>query len=245
MRRFRYKVFTDNILKKFAGSRATPDAIAKFHWPGDQSTLLGTTLGYPFDITNARDAAKLLAAFLLKLPIPGQGAASLRITFVGHSMGCRLILEALGRMTSANAPGVEVVGLMAAASPVDLVKRMARLFKTGNPPRRMLKFFSERDTVLQFGFPPGQLAAFLGGIEVANYDEAVGRHGNPDEFGSKLQTNNEHRDYWWDTGIVAIVVKNIDATTPAPIPAAEKPKRPLLPAAAIAGREMLTRTLPS
>jgi pimeloyl-ACP methyl ester carboxylesterase len=241
-----YGKFIDKLRAQLGGSRDAPDAIAKFHWPGDESTFFGSTAGYAFDINHARDAAQRLATYLTGLPIPG--TASLRITIVGHSMGCRLILEALGRMP--NAQGISLVGLMAAASPVEFVKRGGRLFRTGNPPRRMLKFFSEEDNVLQFGFPLGQWHAYQMQIEDDNYSEAVGRHGHPDEFGREIQTRNGHSDYWPDKKdgidgtIVATLVREIDATIPAPIAVAAVPARTLPPASELASRSLLTRGLP-
>lgn len=239
-----YQTFIGNIRDKLDDSRAAPDAIASFHWPGDESTVFGTTVGYPFDINHARDAASRLATFLVG--VAQRGPPSLRVTMVGHSMGCRLILEALGTLARArNAPGIELVGLMAAASPVDFVKRTGRLFNTGNPPRRMLKFFSEQDMVLQIGFPLGQFLAYQYQIEDDNYDEAVGRHGHPDEYGSGIQTQNGHSDYWKDQTIVAIMVRQIDATAPREIAAPAMPERALPAASGMAGRELATRTLPS
>lgn len=235
-----YGKFLENFQAQLGGSLDAPDAIAKFHWPGDESTFFGSTAGYAFDINHARDAAQRLATYLAGLPIPG--TASLRITIVGHSMGCRLILEALGRMP--NALGISLVGLMAAASPVEFVKRAERLFRTGNPPRRMLKFFSEQDSVLQLGFPLGQWHAFQMQIEDDNYSEAVGRHGNPTEFGSPFPTENGHSKYWSDRSIAAIMVRQIDATIPAPIPVAAVTERELPPATEFAARSLPTRALP-
>jgi esterase/lipase superfamily enzyme len=246
-----YKLFIDNIQNQLGDSREAPDAIAKFHWPGDVSTKLGTTVGYPYDIQNARDAAQRLAEFLVSLPIPGHGPASLRITIVGHSMGCRLILEALGGMTSANAPRIQVVGLMAAASPVGFVEHAGRLFNTGNPPRRMLKFFSEQDTVLQDGFPLGQWLAYRLGKEVDNYAkevgnnaEAVGFHGHPAEFGGAIQRRNKHGEYWKDAYVVKIMVQAIDSTTRTQLPIAETATRSLPAASELAERDLPSRTGP-
>jgi esterase/lipase superfamily enzyme len=238
-----YQIFIDNILPKMQNRNVTPDAIAKFQWPGDESTVFGTTVGYPFDINHALVAATRLATFLKKLPIPNQGAASVRVTFVGHSMGCRLILEALGRMTSGNVPGIEVVGLMAAASPVDFVKRSGRLFATGNPPRQMLKFCSEQDLVLQFGFPLGEWLAYQYQIENNNYSEAIGRYGHPDEFGARFPRPNGHSDYWKDQTVVDIVLKTIDATLPTMLPQAEIAERSLPPENEIAERNLPRRTM--
>jgi esterase/lipase superfamily enzyme len=239
-----YQLFVDNMRKAF-GERTSsaPDTIAKFHWPGDESTMLGTTVGYPLDIRHARDAAQRLAIYLARLPVPGSGA-SRRITIVGHSMGCRLILEALGQVSATSVPSIAIVGLMAAASPVDFVRRNGRLFRTGNPPRRMVKFFSEQDLVLQVGFPLGQWLAFQWQIEDDNYVEAIGRFGHPDEFGSPQRTRNGHSDYWGDQKIVTFLVQQIDATTRTQLAAAETPSRGLQPASKLAARGLATRTAP-
>lgn len=239
-----YASLLKNMLPRLTESNVGPDAIAKFHWPGDESTVFGTTVGYAFDINHARDAATRLATFLKRLPIPNQGAASVRITFVGHSMGCRLILEALGGLSSGNVPGIGVVGLMAAASPVEFVKRSGRLFETGNPPRRMLKFCSEQDIVLQIGFPLGQWHAFQLQIENDNYSEAIGRFGHTDEFGTRLpRPNNGHGDYWKDKVVAQILLQQIDPTLRTTIPEAQSLERSLPPEREINERNLARHTM--
>lgn len=208
-----YKLFIDNLLESIrrGGSRNGPDLVAKFHWPGDVSTMLGTTAGYPLDITNARTAAERVAALFNRLV---RARPALRITLVGHSMGCRLILEALKRHGQQQLAAVGVVGLMAAASPVEFCERNGRLFPTGQPPRHMLKFFSEQDSVLQFAFPLGQWLAYQWQIEDDNYSRAMGRHGDPPEFGRTIsRPQNKHGDYWRDDAIPRHIMLAIDPTT--------------------------------
>lgn len=239
-----YEVFLKNMTEAF-GDRTSvaPDTVGKFHWPGDESTLFGSTVGYPYDINHARDAADRLATYLLELPIAGSGFLR-RFTMVGHSMGCRLLLEALGRLVNANPPGIAIVGLMAAASPVEFVRRNGRLFRTGSLPRQMLKFFSEQDRVLQVGFPLGQWLAYQWQIEDANYSEAIGRFGHPDEFGSAQRTRNGHSDYWGDAKIVTFLVQQVDATTRTALATVEIPERALETAATIPERSLPSRTAP-
>src|SRR4051812_19312340 len=65
-----YGKFLNNILPGLRRSNAAPDAIAKFQWPGDVSMgFWPRAIDYPNDITQARLAAGLLAAFLAQLPI--------------------------------------------------------------------------------------------------------------------------------------------------------------------------------
>ncbi len=234
-----YDTFIGNILNAIGSARVDLDAIAKFHWPGDESTILGSTVGYPFDINHARDAAARLADYLTQIPVP-----TLRVTLVGHSMGCRLILEALGRITSAT-PDIGLVGLMAAASPVDFVRRGARLFRTGNPPRKVLKYFSEQDRVLQIAFPLGQWAAYQYQIEDDNYSEAIGRFGHPPEYASGVPTRNGHSDYWPDRTIAADIAQRIAPMVPRTTPVAALPTRSLETSDRLAPRALPTRSLPT
>jgi esterase/lipase superfamily enzyme len=243
-----YGKFLNNILPGLRRSKVAPDAIAEFQWPGDVSMgFWPRAIDYPIDIRQALLAAQRLATFLATLPIPGRGATSVRITFVGHSLGCRLILEALGNLLPArNAPGVETIGLMAAAAPVDLVRRGARLFATANPPRQAIKFCSEADSVLQFAFPLGQFLARQYQIEPQNYLEAIGRFGNPDEYGSRLpRPNNSHGSYWNDQVVADVMLAHIDPTQRQSAPAAEIGARALPPGAPLATRNLSQRDLPA
>jgi esterase/lipase superfamily enzyme len=238
----RFETFRKKFLEKIGEGRGRPDAIADFHWPGDVSTWLGTTVGYPFDIKNARRAAQLLADLLARLP--DYGPPSVRITFIGHSMGCRLILEALARLPDLSPGEAGFAGLMAPAVPVKLVQRKARLFRTGQHPRSVMKFFSEADWVLQFGFPLGQWLAYQWQIEDDNYAEAVGRFGKPDEYGEASATRNDHGAYWTDSTLVGIVVRRLDATTPRELPISSLPTRTLLAENALLDRDLPSRTAP-
>jgi esterase/lipase superfamily enzyme len=238
-----YGIFTDHILPGLQRSRVGPDAIAQFHWPGDESVgLLPRAAGYATDVSRAFTAAKRLAEFLAQLAALRSDTAPLRVTFVGHSLGCRLILEALNQLSS-GAPTIEVIGLMAAAAPVNLTRRDAALYQTGRAPRQVLKFCSEQDQVLHLAFPLGQFAAFTSGIETANYTEAIGRFGHPNEFGVRSpRPNNGHSDYWKDTVVVDIMLGQIDAKErqlPAP---AELMDRRMATAAGPADRALPTRS---
>ena len=158
-----------------------------------------------------------------------------------------MILESLANLLPiGNAPGVETIGLMAAAAPVELVRRGARLFATANPPRQAIKFCSEADIVLQFAFPLGQFLAHQDQIEPQNYFEAIGRFGNPDEFGSRLpRPNNQHGSYWGDQVVADVMLAHIDPIQHQPVPATEIGARALPPAAPLATRDLSKRDLPA
>jgi esterase/lipase superfamily enzyme len=226
-------------------SRIAPDAIAEFQWPGDEEVFGPNALGYATDIERARDSAQRLATFLARLAALRDGAQPVKVTLVGHSLGCRLIVEALSAIPAASLPSLEVVSLMAAALPVDLVTNGQRLFPTHRLPRRLLKFFSEADTVLQHAFPLGQRWASIRGIEPAFYAEAVGRFGNPREFATGFhRRSNKHGDYWGDAGAALILLETIDPTLRQLLAGAPLAERSLPRASEIAARSLPTRPGP-
>jgi len=228
-----------NALKR---SPLAPDAVAYFHWPGD---LTGGATAYPFDIGQAKNAATSLAAYLETFPSPGGDPRSLRVSLIGHSLGCRLVLEALGElMPRATRPEIVFVGLMAAAVGVGAVDTGGPLQGVAGLPKQLTKFFSTRDWVLFTAFPAGQTAAVpIIGAEEA-HREAVGRNGNPTAFGSGKMTTNGHSDYWPDGVIAEGIVPAMDASvamirpTPAIIPSNVIGSRSLPPPRDIAGRPL-------
>jgi hypothetical protein len=202
-------------------SRVAPDAVAYFHWPGD---LTGGATAYPYDVGQAKDSATTLARYLADIPSPGGDPRSLLVSLIGHSLGCRLVLEALAALApSPRRPEIVFVGLMAAAVGVRAVDVGRPLRAMDTLPKRLTKFFSTRDWVLLGAFPAGQTAAAARGLDDA-HREAVGRNGNPASFGSGQSTTNGHSDYWPDPVIAEGVVPAIDASvsmirpTPAIIP---------------------------
>src|SRR5207302_6166568 len=106
----------------FRYSAAAPDAVAFLHWPGNHA--IGATgaldfFGYDTDLYNSRQSSVRLADFLIGLR--RAPTSPLKVTFLGHSMGCRLILETLALLADEKSLNIEVIALMAAAVPVDLI----------------------------------------------------------------------------------------------------------------------------
>jgi esterase/lipase superfamily enzyme len=176
-----------------------PNAIAAFHWPGDLAMSPVRfapidALGYHLDIKQARKSADRLAVFLGKLR-PGTGSA-LRVSIVAHSLGARLILEALKKLPRGRLQ-VKVVSMLAAAVPVELVG-------TGDPlrpraPGKLLVLHSDQDWALRLAYPIGQRRAHNDKIEEILSREAVGRHGQPHDLGTmRRNTRLGHSEYWSD-----------------------------------------------
>ena len=197
-----YALFYSRLEGHFRRSNLAPDAVAFFHWPGNYAMArFDAAAWYHVDIERARESAKLFAEYLSGFDDP----ESLRVTLVGHSLGCRLILLTLKNLRGPRIPKIDIVSLMAPAIPVDLLSQLNDpdledddLSLTVQAPRRILKFFSKRDWALSAGFPLGQQAAYQRKIEKRHYREAVGLNGSPASVGIPFETNNGHSDYWGD-----------------------------------------------
>jgi pimeloyl-ACP methyl ester carboxylesterase len=245
-----YERYFGAIREDLRKSKVAPDAVAEFHWPGDIAVgpwrfAPTDAVAYPQDITQALQSAASLARYLGAFPPPGPDAGSLKVSLVGHSLGCRLILEALTQLPPPSRPEIVLVSLMAAAVGVSLVA-------TGRPQaaaagaKRVVKFWSTRDWVLRLAFPTGQAAAFAQGIEGELHGEAVGRFGNPSSFGKGRQTANGHSQYWPDAGLAMEIVPAIDASLPRALPPPIAiPANPLPSRDSQPPREMDRRNLPS
>jgi pimeloyl-ACP methyl ester carboxylesterase len=199
------------------------DTIAHFHWPSDPRldwyfAQPFNPLSYPEALVKARRAAQHLAQFIASLPPPGAIPSSLKISLVGHSMGCRLILEMLQHFAPGRSPKFAVVGMLAAAVPINLVGHGGSL----NPPTqaepKFIKFHSSRDRILQHLFPLGQWRAYHQHVDGARiepyyYAEAIGYLGNPSDFAESFpRPSNGHSQYWSDRRAAFKILKALDPT---------------------------------
>jgi hypothetical protein len=244
----KYDRYVDILRPGLENSRVAPDAVAKFHWPGNEAIgpfPIFDFAGYHVDVERALQSVGPLAVFLSRLI--ATRPAGRQISFVGHSLGCRLIAEAMCRLDAAGPaePPLAVVSLMAAAAPVALAEAGEPLARAPAAARTMLKAHSRDDWVLWLAFPAGQSLAWAAGIERAAYVEAIGRNGNPAGFGESLQrAGNGHGDYWTDEFAAAVLLVTMDATLrPLPPPAAI-PIHDLPPVGEIAARDLKSRELP-
>ena len=241
----KYDHYVDILRPFLEDSRIAPDAIAKLHWPGNAAVgpfPIFDFAGYPVDVGRALQSVGPLAVFLQRLM--ATRPSTRRISVVGHSLGCRLIVEAMNRL----APGLRlaVVSLMAAAVPVALAEAGQPLANALAAATKMLIAHSRADWVLFLAFPAGQALAAIAGIEQAAYVEAIGRNGNPVSFGASLpRPNNGHGDYWTDEYAAAMLLQTMDATLRVLPPAAALPRRALLPTENIASRAPKSRNLPT
>jgi hypothetical protein len=244
----KYDRYVDILRPSLEKSRVAPDAVAKLHWPGNEAIgpfPIFDFAGYHIDVERALQSVGPLAAFLSRLI--ASGPSGRKISIVGHSLGCRLIAEAMCRLGATGPAGtpLAVVSLMAAAVPVALAETDEQLAHAPAAAKTVLKAHSRDDWVLWLAFPAGQSLAWAAGIEQAAYFEAVGRNGNPAGFGESLpRPGNGHGDYWTDEYAAAVLLLTMDATLRTPPPPAAIPLHELPPAGEITARDVKSRALP-
>jgi hypothetical protein len=166
--------------------------LADAHWPGDAAwgvADLVDFLVYPVAVGTAKEAGPVLADFLSRMP-------NLEIVhFIGHSLGCRVVLETILILHSRAQVGK--VCLMAAAVPVFQVEWGGRLESAMVRAQRVLVLFSGSDKVLTAAFPLGQSAAGRGeGI----LPTALGHERPPPSVAGRVDaieiSSAGHSDYW-------------------------------------------------
>lgn len=171
-------------------------------WPGDADWWWifdkADFLVYPAAVHRTPAAGEQLTNLLHAMP------ALERVDFIGHSLGCRVVLETLQRLVDAGMPRIDRVVLMAAAVRAEDLRPggkyfdlMTRLQAGGT---RVYVLHSVRDLVLMGAFPPGQALAGEPSLH------ALGRDG-PDAampgYGSTLDDDRVegagHSSYWGHT----------------------------------------------
>jgi hypothetical protein len=188
-------------------------------WPGK--------LAYWEAIAVAKESAVLFAEHLASL---GRVDRRIHLVLVGHSMGCRVILETLERLM--RKPGaldnVDLdVFLMAAAVPTDLVRAGGRLHPAATTSTIRMVFYSAIDQALLV-FPIGQRIAAASEPEEGFYPQAVGWKGGPEG----VWTDRErkwylHGQYWTSKPVVQAVARKLRLEESRELPEREFGRRPL------------------
>jgi hypothetical protein len=195
----------------------TPIGVLAHHRAdGAHSNSALSGLSYPLQVLKARRVGLVLGRFLRNLQ--HRVGVPTEVVFVAHSLGCRVVLEALRYMVRAGSVDSErqripAICLMAAAVPSFMVEPDGRLEGAALLPRTSYVLHSESDWVLRFTFPGGQwLASRMrrfpqyrdadpqepdGDDNEGRLPEAVGRHGNPGTTWLRRgNTGLGHSDYW-------------------------------------------------
>jgi pimeloyl-ACP methyl ester carboxylesterase len=170
-------------------------------WPGDADWWSFFDkldfLVYPAAVHTAVNAAKELADLLWEMPNLE------RVSFVGHSLGCRVVLETLPLLRTRTLPMIGRVVLMAAAVPSEMLEYGGQfhglLMELAAEGTAIRVLHSMQDTVLHYAFPPGQSLA--GGKEASA--RALGRFGPSPLIPGYRATLSQreiagagHGDYW-------------------------------------------------
>jgi pimeloyl-ACP methyl ester carboxylesterase len=173
-------------------SPALEKVLVDLFWPGDADWgWLDFTdfLVYPSSVATAKEAGPHLAEHLRTMP-------NLRIVhFVGHSLGCRVALEAIEKLRQDGGPIVGKVCLMAAAVPLMKVKSGGELADAIEHAQQVVVLYSDDDWVLRDTFPPGET---LAGDE-GSFPTALGLNG-PLGVAGRIEgfdiVDARHGDYW-------------------------------------------------
>jgi pimeloyl-ACP methyl ester carboxylesterase len=198
--------------------------VLEFHWPGDSVPLLGWA-SYWRQVRGAKKCGALLARWIER-----DTPRFSRFILVGHSMGCRLILEMLETLDpKVRRERIEGICLMAAAVPVNAIENRELGPRTDDNARWRI-LYSGGDYVLMLAFRAGQPAA---GDSIVS--KAVGFCGEP-KYRWRLQddceelcehwNNKAHRyghSWYWRSGSKAGEVASVPG--PDALPPAESPVR--------------------
>lgn len=191
----RYQAFRDRQYP-LAGMQAPQleRCLGDFYWPGDAEwgkADLFDFAAYPQMLQQALDSAKSLAEYL------GQRGEFKKIHFVGHSLGCRVVLECIREMLPTGQGRIGRVVLMAPAVPTAMVERGAELAAAVERAESVLVLSSFSDGVLCFSFPAGET---LAGQREGVLPQALGRDGPPSNKPGNLTgepiDSASHGDYW-------------------------------------------------
>jgi hypothetical protein len=119
-------------------------------WPGDSSV---GPLSYPFETNKADDSAVELATFI------GDNLAQRpTISFIGHSLGCRVVMQTLRQLWVKGIPVAQVC-VMAAAVDNDSLGSADAYFNAAQFAGRVGVLHSPSDRVLRFAYPLGNLVS--------------------------------------------------------------------------------------
>jgi hypothetical protein len=173
-------------------------------WPGDWWI---PAINYPFEASDAVDCGKRLAAFCKT-----NAADALSLSFMSHSLGGRVMLEAVTRLDRK----ARLLCLAAAAVDDDCLKRQyAGAVKNCE---RIVNLASKADRVLRYAYPAGDFFSDIFGDDDSPVVGALGRYGprgsreanvNPREIPKRL--GYDHGNY----------LPPSDQVMPPPVPAGE------------------------
>jgi pimeloyl-ACP methyl ester carboxylesterase len=177
------------------------DQLSYLFWPSDFQQREWSSYGLA--VERAKECGPRLANFI-------EGLDSNSIVLIGHSLGSRVILEALRVAPSRVRQRVSVY-LLAAAVPTTFLHAGARLEAGVTDAAAKVAFFSSRDCILRWTFPVGQARAHEGWRT-----EAVGLRGHPIGLWKPgfPDAGLDHSGYWSSHGIANAVARGMQLRAP-------------------------------
>ena len=238
-----YSTFINDLIAKFP---TYIGQIAEFYWPGDSPIRIISVLSFPDHIQPAIESAQRLSAYLWNLK--GARNGPMEISFVGHSLGCRVVLELLALWTGGMPPNIRLgtVVLMAAAVLVKHVDQGGQLRAAATLIDDELVLSSKGDPVLHWAFPLGETAAREG-----FFPTAVGRLGGPQRTWKTSLPMFEsgkpytHGSYWPGDESANAVAVALGGAPPGLIATTGIVENAPAPANVVSSRETPIRSLPA
>lgn len=154
-----------------------PGAFLGLLWPGDSESL--HALSYPVEPENATATGNMIADFVDK-----NLTAATSISFVSHSLGARVVLQAVSKMTL---PVRRLILMAGAVSDQCLTQEFASVQTKVDV---ISALASKKDDVLQWAFPIGDLASEIIDHDHPWWESALGRFGptqQPEHYRSPCQ----------------------------------------------------------
>jgi pimeloyl-ACP methyl ester carboxylesterase len=205
------------------------------HWPGDDPNPFISATMYPARVGDADNVARKLADWLL-INVSSQQ----ELRFVGHSLGCRVVLEtllALREHPPETRPRIGTVVLLAAAVPQVYCTEPPNPYPLPADGTRQHVHFSFEDSALGRKFDLGQRGYNEPG-------EAVGRDGRPaGRWTTATPTNLDHNDYWGSPRVQRDVARELQGALVSASPRVHGVSKTEPPSRRVAWREIVTRAV--
>lgn len=160
------------------------------YWPWIMKNQYVSWTSYSWKAFEAERIGTALAECLESLTEGGK-----EVLFIAHSLGCRIVLEAIRQFLVTKRCTVTGICLMAAAVPTVMLQAGERLRDAADYAQRRYILHSHADRILRWAFPLGQLPVDL------ELSEAVGRFGNPNtcwenHYENVVNTDLDHGEYY-------------------------------------------------
>jgi hypothetical protein len=238
-----YAAFARNLGAIAPATRLALADVVGILWPGDAEWGRLSFASFPTELRPALESALRVHAWLDG--VRGPGGSPVEIFLVAHSLGSRVAMELLSRISEHVPAHAAVRGscLMAAGVPVPMVR--ARLSRAAAL-SRTVTLYSPVDWVLHWAFPLGETLAREGWMP-----EGVGLHGRPvgawTESHQMVRQDGKgygHGDYWDGAEVCGHVARMLGVALARELPVRVMLKRALPDAAARSSHDLPARALP-